>query len=113
MHEMSIAMNIIELTEEEVTKAGAEKVESVELEVGELSGIVIEALEFALDEAVKDTLLENAKVTITLKNAKAKCIKCNKEFRTNDFFTPCPGCNSIESEIIQGKELKIKSLVVV
>lgn len=113
MHEMSIAINIIDLTEEEVNKAGAKKVESIELEVGELSGIVIEALEFALEEAVKETILEDANIIITHKNAKAKCVKCQKEFQTDDLFTACPYCNAFESEIIQGKELKIKSLVVV
>jgi hydrogenase nickel incorporation protein HypA/HybF len=112
MHEMSIAMNIIEIAEKEVLKARATRVESIDLEVGLLSGIVLDALEFALDEAVKQTILENSEIRITTINAEARCLKCNNIFHTSDFFTPCPKCNSFESEIIKGKELKIKSLVV-
>ncbi len=112
MHEMSIAINIVEIAEEEVQKAGARSVLSIKLEIGALSGVIIEALEFAMEEAVKNTILENAKVDILFIPAKARCMNCHNEFEVDDLFSPCPECNSIETEIIKGREMKIKSLVV-
>jgi len=111
MHELSIAMNIVEIAEEESKKAGAVKVNEIELEIGKMSGIVIEALDFALMEAKKNSVLSNAKITINNIPAKAKCLDCDHEFDVEELFTPCPKCNSFKNEIIQGKELKVKRLI--
>ena len=112
MHELSIAMNIVEIAEEEAKKANVNSVQEISLEVGTLSGIVIDALEFAMDEAVKNSVLQNAIIKIKKIPAIAKCLKCSMEFIVEDYYTPCPECNNFETELINGKELKIKSLVI-
>ena len=61
MHELSIVMGIIKIAEVEAEKAGAKNVDLIELEIGNLAGVEIEALDFAWTEAVKHTILENAK----------------------------------------------------
>ena len=60
MHELSIAMNVIEIADEYAAKANATVVKEIEIEVGELSGVVLDALEFAMEVAVKNTILEQA-----------------------------------------------------
>ncbi|MCD4772764.1 MAG: hydrogenase maturation nickel metallochaperone HypA [Bacteroidales bacterium] len=112
MHELSIAISIVELSEKEAKKANVSSVQEINLEVGTLSGIVVEALEFAMDEAVNDSVLQNAIIKIKKVPAIAKCLKCSKEFPVEDYYTPCPECNNFETELINGKELKIKSLVI-
>ena len=110
MHELSIAFNIVEIAKESVEKSNANTVTEIELEVGELSGVVYDALEFALEEAVKNSILENAKRIVHKVKAVAKCESCSHEFDANDIFTPCPKCKSMQNDIIQGKELKVKSI---
>jgi hydrogenase nickel incorporation protein HypA/HybF len=61
MHELSIAMSIVEIAEDNAAMAGVKSVSEIQIEVGNLSGVVDEALEFALEEAVKNTILRNAK----------------------------------------------------
>lgn len=112
MHELSIAMNIVDIADEETKKANANKVYEIELEIGTMSGIVLEALEFALQEAVKDSVLGNAKIKITEIQAKAKCLNCLHIFKIEDLYSPCPNCNEFKTEIISGKELRVKSLKV-
>jgi len=112
MHELSIALNIVELSEEEAKKAKFTSIQRIDLEVGALSGVVIEALEFAMDEAIKESVLKNSKINILKIPAKAKCLNCSKVFTVEDYYTPCPECNSFETELISGNELKIKSLVI-
>jgi hydrogenase nickel incorporation protein HypA/HybF len=112
MHELSIAINIVEIATEEAKKANVSSVLEIELEVGTLSGIVIYALEFAMDEAIKNSVLQNAKIKINEIRAIAKCLKCSTEFSVENYYTPCPKCNSFETELTNGKELKIKSLLI-
>lgn len=112
MHELSIATNIVEIAVEYAEKNNASVVKEIEIEVGELSGVVVEALEFAMDSATKQTILENAKVKIDFIHGKAKCNHCGHEFPVSSIYEVCPKCNSYNSEIIKGKELRVKSLIV-
>jgi len=111
MHELSIALNIVEIAEENVAQSNLHSITEIKLVVGKLSGVVYEALEFAMDEAVKNTILEDAKITITRISGKAKCDSCAHEFDVEDIYTPCPKCQSFMNEIIQGNELRVESLI--
>ncbi len=112
MHELSIAVNIVEIAEESTLKEGATIVNEIELEIGNMSGVVLEAMELALKSAVIGTMLENAKVKITTIPGKAKCSDCGAEFEIEELYAPCPKCSNPFSDIIEGKELKVKSLKV-
>lgn len=110
MHEFSIALNIVDIATKTAKDANAEKINEVEVEVGILSGVIVEALEFALESAVKDTLLENAKITISKIEALARCDVCNKEFNPDNYIAQCPECSSFRYSILQGRELRVKSI---
>jgi hydrogenase nickel incorporation protein HypA/HybF len=110
MHELSIAMNIIEIAAEERTKAGGGTIQSVELEVGTLSGVVLDALEFALEVSVKGTILEHAKIDIHSIEAEASCNQCGHVFTVGDLFTNCPRCHSFDTRLLRGGELQFRSL---
>lgn len=110
MHELSIALSIIDIAREEALKVKAEKINSIEIEIGSISGIEISALEFAFETAVKDTLLEKAERKIIQVPAMAECLDCNFTFPLSVFYEPCPSCKSLTINILQGKELRIKSI---
>ena len=112
MHELSIAMNIIDIVEAEKAKNNAEKVETVELEVGKLSGVVMEALRFAFEEALKSSSFSDAEIRYQEVEGLAECSACGHSFKTEDYVTPCPKCMNPFSDIIQGKEMRIKSIVI-
>ncbi len=112
MHELSIATNIIEIAEEFAIKNNNAKISKIEIEVGELSGIVIASLEFALALAVKDTVLEHSQRLIIPILGQATCNVCHTQFPNSDWYTPCPKCFSMGFEITGGKELRIKSIFV-
>ena len=112
MHELSIAMGIVRIAENETAKANAHKVDLIELEIGTLAGIEFKALDFVWPSAVKGTILERAEKRITKINGKAKCNDCNKVFPLDDIIGNCPNCSSYTKTIIQGKELVVKSLEV-
>ncbi len=112
MHELSIAMNIVDIAEEYAIKENAKVVREIEIEVGTLSGVVIELLKFAMEMTVKETILENSKITLLNIPARTKCLNCSENFNIEEYYSPCPNCKNYHSEIIQGKELKVKSLYI-
>ena len=112
MHEFSIAMSIVEIAEAEAKKANARKINELVLDVGTMSGIEFYALDTALEMAVKNTLLEKASLKVNKIQAIARCTACKSEFDINQVYDPCPKCDSLYHEILNGKELQIKSLVV-
>ncbi len=110
MHEFSVALNIVDIASGTAKDAGAERINEVEIDVGVLSGVIVEALEFALESAVIDTLLENAKITINEIKSKARCNECGTEFSPESHIEQCPQCGSFGFDIIRGKELRVKSI---
>ena len=110
MHEMSIAMNIVDLAVETANNNNAKKINSIILELGTLSGVVRDALEFCFESACKGTKAEGAELEIIEINGKAHCANCQLYFDTNQMVANCPECNEYIFDIQGGRELKIKSL---
>ena len=112
MHELSIALGIVDIAEKETKKAGASKVDLIELEIGALSGVELDSLEFVWPNAVEGTVLEKAKREIDFINAVGYCMECDVEFPMEYVYDNCPNCKSYLKDIIKGKELRVKVLEV-
>ena len=111
MHELSLVKSIIEIAEDEARIYENVKAEKIEIEIGALAGVEMDAFDFAWKEAVRNTILEDAKRVIIRTPAISQCEDCKIEFPFEEFYDPCPNCGQYNSSIIQGKELKVKSLV--
>jgi hydrogenase nickel incorporation protein HypA/HybF len=112
MHELSIVMNIIDIATREAEKANAGRIEEIELEIGELSTVEMGAFDFAWKQAVKNTKLENASRVIHRLEGRGRCLICAAEFPIEQLYDPCPHCGRNQIEVLHGKELRVKSLVV-
>lgn len=110
MHELSIVLNVIEIVEEEAMKAGAESVSAIELDIGKLSTIESAAFEFAWKHGIRNSVLETSELTINYIPGRGKCSECNTLYDMNALYDSCPECGCFFSEIIEGKELSIKSI---
>ena len=112
MHELSIAMSIVDIATEAVRTAQARHVDVIELEIGTMAGVEFDALEFAWPVAVTNTVLEKAEKKINRIPATGRCSSCGCEFPVHDILTECPVCREFLFEYITGKELRVKSLTV-
>lgn len=110
MHELSIVLNIIDIAESEAVKAGAVAVRRIELNIGKLSAVEPMAFEVAWKQAVRNTMLEHAGLVTNYVPGKGKCTECGTVFGMNELFDPCPACGSFFSEVIEGRELQVKSI---
>jgi hydrogenase nickel incorporation protein HypA/HybF len=110
MHEMSIALNIVDLSVETARQNKAEKINAIVLELGELAGVVEESLQFCFESACKGTMAEGARLEIIKLAAKAQCEHCGHEFNADQPIMHCPQCGALTFPISGGRELRIKSI---
>ncbi|MER5733426.1 hydrogenase maturation nickel metallochaperone HypA [Streptomyces sp. NPDC002138] len=109
MHEMSIAMAVVGQVEEAALAAGAHTVTTVRLEVGELAGVVPDALSFCFELACAGTVLEGAALDTRSVAARARCGACGNEWAVG--MPPelcCPACGrATDVELLTGRELRV------
>lgn len=106
MHELGITQNIVAIAAE---YAGGAKVCNVSIEVGKLTAILPDAIRFCFDVCCQGTSLEGARLDIMETPGIGRCRRCGSEINLEQPFGVC-NCGSHDLEIIQGQELKIKSL---
>ena len=110
MHELSIAMGIVDAATEEAQSRGIQ-VRAVHLRLGALSGVVKEALLFSYEVACGGTVLEGSRLVVKDIPIEVFCPGCKlpKTLKSMQWFY-CPDCGAATSEILHGKELVITAL---
>ncbi|MEO8026583.1 MAG: hydrogenase maturation nickel metallochaperone HypA [Bryobacteraceae bacterium] len=111
MHELSIALSIVDVAEEEMRKNGGTQVTAVHLKLGVLSGVVREALLSAYGLATEGTALAGSSLVIEDLPVIAHCAKCDAPRAINsiDWFI-CPECQSPISDVLQGREMQVVAM---
>jgi hydrogenase nickel incorporation protein HypA/HybF len=111
MHELSIAMSIVEMAQEEAERRGGVQVSAIHLKLGALSGVVKEALLSAYEMAREDTPLRGARLEIEEVPVAVFCSRCQaaRPVSSVQLFC-CAECGAPASEIVQGKELEVVAL---
>lgn len=111
MHELSIAMSIVDLACEEAALHGAPGVDVVYLKLGPLSGVVKEALLFSYEVACQQTLLEGSKLMIEEVPIIANCPRCRERRAVQSIQSLCcVECGTPTPEILEGRELVVTAL---
>ncbi len=110
MHEMSIALAMIDQISEEAEKHGGGTVEVVHLRIGVLSGIDGQALRFAYELACEDTELTGSRLEIESVPLLVYCPGCAVTHTPSVQEVLCPRCITPAQEILQGRELEVRAL---
>lgn len=108
MHEASIAESIVDFLLDYEKKNGF-TINSITLEIGKVSGVNIESLNFCL-KAISDTLGRRWEFKFIEKPLIFKCNDCLLEFESEGFYSLCKRCNSLNLNIISGLEMNIIEL---
>lgn len=112
MHELSIALCIVELAEEQARGRQASVIEEIEIEIGRMAGIELQTFGFALSGAIKNSMLENARIICHNIDGEGRCSDCGACFTVEELPSPCPLCGSYAVGLLRGKELRVKSIVI-
>ncbi|MGO5093024.1 hydrogenase maturation nickel metallochaperone HypA [Clostridium sp. LCP25S3_F10] len=111
MHEVGIMIEVIRNVENFARINRLTKIDTLVLQIGELSSVIPRYIEACYPAAVDGTLLQDTKLKIEILPGNAICKKCNKVFNLIESNNKCPNCVSKDWEILCGKEFMIKEIV--
>jgi hydrogenase nickel incorporation protein HypA/HybF len=112
MHELSLCEGLLQILETEAEKQGFTQVKSVWLEIGDMSGVEVEAMKFCFDVVMKDSIANDASLNIINIPGGAWCMQCAKNVTVKQRYDECPDCGSYQLQVTSGDEMKIKELEV-
>ena len=111
MHELSIALAMIDVASEELQRQGGGRVEAVHLKLGPLSGVVKEALLSAFELACEQSPLEGARLLIEDVPVEVFCPRCGGERGVESIQEMrCRVCGTASAQVVRGRELEVVAL---
>lgn len=114
MHEVSIALGMVDELTRIARENNATKITLVKLKIGKMSGIVVDSLKFAFDAIkLEHPIMTTAEIIINEIPLIYECNDCNTTFETEDIYFPaCTNCKSYNLAIISGEEQHIENVEV-
>jgi hydrogenase nickel incorporation protein HypA/HybF len=112
MHELAITQSMFELVMEHAKKANARKVSKIKLNIGEMTGVVGDCVQFYFGFLSQGTPAEGASISFNMIPPRARCRNCGNTFELKELDFSCPACGRNGLEIVSGKELFVESIEV-
>lgn len=113
MHELGIVIEVVKQVEKLAKQNDVERVTSVTLEVGEVSGVV---KEYFLDAfkwfTKKSEYMKECELEYVSIEGMSYCQDCKKTYPTTKFGKECPYCKSQRTYLVSGQEVKIRDIQV-
>jgi hydrogenase nickel incorporation protein HypA/HybF len=104
-------INIVKEVENIAKENELTKIDTLVLQIGELSAIIPRFVEACYPAAVDGTSLQDTKLKIEVLPGNGLCEKCNTVFNLLKSENQCPKCKSKHWEILSGKEFIIKEII--
>ena len=103
MHEASLAGGVLKVVEDAARREGFRRVLSLRLEVGQLAGVEVRALRFALEAIAPGSCLQDAVFEID----EAWCLPCGETITLAQRGQACPRCGGHQMQPTGGTELRV------
>jgi hydrogenase nickel incorporation protein HypA/HybF len=111
MHELSVALSLLDLAAAEAERRGGGRVVAVHLRLGPLSGVAAEALRSAYDLARECSGLPDAELVIEEVPLVVHCPACAAErVLASASCLCCPDCGAPTPDVLRGRELDLVAL---
>lgn len=112
MHELSLAMGIVDIITDAARKQPFARVARVRVAVGALAHVEPEALSFGFEMAAKGTVAEGAALSIERPAGAGRCLDCGAEVSLERRGDPCAACGGFAVEVRGGDDLRVIDLEV-
>jgi hydrogenase nickel incorporation protein HypA/HybF len=112
MHEMALCEGIIGIVEDEARKRAFSKVKLVCIEIGALSHVAPEAMQFCFEAVAAQTIAKGAKLEIIETPGTAWCMACSTSVEIKQRYDACSSCGSYQLQVTGGEEMRVKELEV-
>ncbi len=111
MHEMAIAQSLLDIVLQHAAEQPG-KVTRIKLQVGQMTQVVPDALEFGFQALAQGTVAEKAVLDIEIVPLTVHCESCRHTFSLGNYRFLCPKCQSTQIKILTGRELAVEYLEV-
>ena len=110
MHELGLCDALLRMVDETAKEEELEKVLSVTIEIGTLSGVVPKYMEDSWEAVVDGTPYRETKLRIEAVEGTALCLDCGLEFTPDLNKLSCPNCRGNKLKPLTGRELTLKEI---
>ena len=111
MHELPITQSILDIAIRHGETANANRITDLYIVIGQLSSVIDDSVQFYWDILSKDTIAEGSRLHFERVSASLECLDCGIGYALEDgSLIPCPQCDSIRVNVIQGKEFRLDSI---
>ena len=111
MHELSIALGIIDIASAEAERHGGGAVSAIHIKLGPLSGVVKEALMSAFQLAREQSPLSDSRLVVEQVPIVIYCAQCDAERHVASIQSlVCPTCSLPSGNVVSGRELEVVAL---
>lgn len=114
MHELGVALSLLEGLDDACAREGAPRVLAVHVRIGALSGVSPDALRFAWELATENTVARGSKLVVEEILTRIQCARCTMESEPKSGTgLACRFCGAVETTIVRGRELQLAAMEVV
>ena len=111
MHEITLLVQLVKMVEKEArAHAIASQIDSIVVQVGQLTDIVPKYLTEYYPNVTEGTLLEGSHLEVEYILGNGRCPHCEKVFRVVENKGICPLCQTTYWELLSGREFILKEI---
>ncbi len=110
MHEIAIVEDMFRIIKKVAEEENLQRIDKVHFTIGKMMQIVPGIFKFAFDAAKENTIAAKSELELEFLPVKMKCRACNHTFLIEHNVFHCPVCKGTETDLVQGRELLIKSI---
>lgn len=110
MHELAVTEQILNLALRHAEAAQARQVTNLHLQIGALSTIIDDSIQFYWDIISQGSLCQGATLHFNRMPATLHCHSCGQDYTLDHELTACPTCNGIQVQILSGQEFQLTSI---
>lgn len=111
MHELGVVIEVVKTVEKIYDERHLSKIDTLVLQIGELSSMIPKYVEACYPAAVEGTVLENTHLVIEVLPGNGFCTSCKKVFNVLQNKGKCPCCGTNKFDLLGGREFFIKEIV--
>ncbi|NCC87195.1 MAG: hydrogenase maturation nickel metallochaperone HypA [Clostridia bacterium] len=111
MHELGVVFEVVKTVVKFAKENNVEKIDTLVLQIGELSSMIPKYIEECYPAAVDGTIMQDTKLEIEILPGNGLCKHCNQVFNVLENEGLCPHCKIKDFELLSGREFFIKEII--
>lgn len=110
MHEYSLVKSLLAQVRALQQKCEADRVVSIQVSVGEFSGVEPELFRSAYEMLIDASPLQGTELQMRRVSLVCRCNTCKNEFAISGFRFVCPECGGNDVTVLRGEDLVLESV---